>query len=73
MRSFHTPLTDIENLSRNRADLAAVRYADPGLLNDGYKTISYADYWNDIENAAKTWLSILSNAGVAKGSVVGLW
>lgn len=73
MRSFHTPLTVIENLSRNRGDLPAVRYADPGLLNNGYKTISYVDYWSDINNAAKIWLSILSKAGVAKGSVVGLW
>ncbi|KAG5661859.1 hypothetical protein KAF25_004098 [Fusarium avenaceum] len=73
MRSFHTPLTVIENLSRNRGDLPAVRYADAGLVNNGYKTISYAEYWNDIENAANLWLSILSKAGVAKGSVVGLW
>lgn len=73
MRSFHTPLTVIENLSRNRGDLPAVRYADPGLINNGYKTISYAEYWNDIENTAEIWLSILSKAGVTKGSVVGLW
>ncbi|KAM0192276.1 hypothetical protein ACHAPI_008451 [Fusarium lateritium] len=73
MRSFHTPLTVIENLAQKRGDLPAVRYADVDSVNDGYKTISYAEYWNDIENAAKIWLSTLSKAGIAKRSVVGLW
>ncbi|KAG5788297.1 hypothetical protein H9Q69_012643 [Fusarium xylarioides] len=72
MRTFHTPLTIIETLAKYRGDAAAVRYLLPDSSTE-YKTITYAEYCNDVENAAKTWLSVLSQAGIAKGAVVGIW
>jgi hypothetical protein len=72
MRTFHTPLTIIETLSKSRGDSAAVRYLLPESPTE-YKTITYAEYCNDVGNAAKTWLSALSQAGIARGAVVGIW
>ncbi|KAH7240027.1 uncharacterized protein BKA55DRAFT_576909 [Fusarium redolens] len=72
MRTFHTPLTIIETLSKSRGDSAAVRYLLPESSTE-YKTITYAEYCNDVGNAAKTWLSALSQAGIARGAVVGIW
>ncbi|KAF4943399.1 hypothetical protein FGADI_13442 [Fusarium gaditjirri] len=72
MRTFHTPLTIIETLAKSRGDAAAVRYLLPE-SSTGYKTITYAEYCNDVTNAAKIWLSVLSQAGIAKGAVVGIW
>ncbi|KAF5565365.1 4-hydroxybenzoate benzoate ligase [Fusarium napiforme] len=72
MRTFHTPLTIIETLAKSRGDTAAVRYLLPGSSTE-YKTITYAEYFNDVENAAKCWLSVLSQAGIAKGAVIGIW
>ncbi|KAF4337748.1 4-hydroxybenzoate benzoate ligase [Fusarium beomiforme] len=72
MRTFHTPLTIIETLSKARGDSAAVKYLLPESSTD-YKTITYAEFWNDIDNVAKIWASALSSAGIAKGAVVGIW
>ncbi|RKK12300.1 hypothetical protein BFJ66_g12925 [Fusarium oxysporum f. sp. cepae] len=72
MRTFHTPLTIIETLAKSRGDSAAVRYLLPESSTE-YKTITYAEYCDDVENAAKIWLSVLSQAGIAKGAVVGIW
>ncbi|KAF5966489.1 4-hydroxybenzoate benzoate ligase [Fusarium coicis] len=72
MRTFHTPLTIINTLAKSRGDAAAVRYLLPDSSTE-YKTITYAEYSNDIEIAAKTWLSVFSQAGVVKGAVVGIW
>ncbi|KAF5989013.1 hypothetical protein FBULB1_1168 [Fusarium bulbicola] len=72
MRTFHTPLTIIETLAKSRGDAAAVRYLLPESPTD-YITITYAEYCNDVEDAAKRWLYVLSQAGIAKGAVVGIW
>ncbi|KAF5569975.1 4-hydroxybenzoate benzoate ligase [Fusarium pseudoanthophilum] len=72
MRTFHSPLTIIETLAKSRGDAAAVRYLLPGSSTE-YKTITYAEYCNDVEDAAKAWLSVLSQAGIAKGAVIGIW
>ena len=69
MRTFHTPLSVIQSLAQSRGDSPAVRYAD----ESGYKTISYAEHWQNINDAAKNWTAELAQAGIAKGSVVGLW
>jgi acyl-CoA synthetase (AMP-forming)/AMP-acid ligase II len=69
MRTFHTPLSVIQSLAESRGDSPAVRYAD----ESGYKTISYTEYWQNINDAAKNWTAELSRADIAKGSVVGLW
>lgn len=72
MRTFHTPLTLIETLAKTHGDAAAVRYLLPDSSTE-YKTITYAEYRHDVENAARIWLSVLSQAGIAKGAVVGIW
>ncbi|RFN54376.1 4-hydroxybenzoate-- benzoate-- ligase [Fusarium flagelliforme] len=69
MRTFHTPLSVIQSLAQSRGDSPAVRYAD----QSGYQTISYTEYWQNINDAAKNWTAELSRADIAKGSVVGLW
>ncbi|KAF4502022.1 4-hydroxybenzoate-- benzoate-- ligase [Fusarium agapanthi] len=72
MRAFHTPLTIIETLAKSHGDAAAVRCLLPESLTE-YKTITYAGYCNDVDNAAKAWLFGLSQAGITKGAVVGIW
>lgn len=72
MRTFHTPLTIIETLAKTHGDAAAVRYLLPDSSTE-YKTITYAEYRNDVENVAKAWMSVLTQAGIAKGAVVGIW
>ncbi|KAF5630098.1 4-hydroxybenzoate benzoate ligase [Fusarium sp. NRRL 52700] len=59
-------------LAKSRGDAAAVRY----LLSESsteYKTVTYAEYCNDVEYMARAWLSVLSHASIAKGAVVGIW
>ena len=69
MRTFHTPLSIIQSLAKSRGDSPAVRYAD----ESGYKTISYAEHCQNVNDAAKHWTAELFKTGIAKGSVVGLW
>ncbi|KAF4435948.1 hypothetical protein F53441_13376 [Fusarium austroafricanum] len=72
MRTYYTFFTIIEAIAKSWGEAPAIRFLESDSTST-YKTISYAEYWNDIENAAKSWVSVLSEAGIAKGAVVGVW
>ena len=38
-----------------------------------WATISYAQFYQDVELYARYWSSVLSADGVAPGSIIGLW
>lgn len=73
MRTFHTPLSVIESLSQSQGDSPAIRHVNSKSINNEYETISYAKHWQNISIAAQNWIAELSQVGIAKGAVVGLW
>ena len=38
-----------------------------------WATVTYAQFYQDVELYARHWISVLSTDGVPPGSVVGLW
>ena len=38
-----------------------------------WATITYAQFYQDVELYARYWTSVLSADGVAPGSIIGLW
>ncbi|EKJ67667.1 hypothetical protein FPSE_12184 [Fusarium pseudograminearum CS3096] len=62
----------IESLSQSRGDSPAIRHVNSESINNEFETISYAKHWQNINIAAKNWVTELSQVGIAKGAVVGL-
>ncbi|CAF3456324.1 unnamed protein product [Fusarium graminearum] len=73
MRTFHTPLSVIESLSKSQGDSPAIRHVNSESVNNEFETVSYAKHWQNINIAAQKWIAELSQVGIAKGAVVGLW
>ncbi|RGP73120.1 4-hydroxybenzoate benzoate ligase [Fusarium longipes] len=73
MPTFHTPVSIIESLSQSHGNHPAIRRANSELKDDEFETISYAAHWQNINICAKKWSAELSQAGISKGAVVGLW
>ena len=38
-----------------------------------WATITYAQFYQDVQLYARYWISTLSTGGVAPGSIIGLW
>ncbi|CEI62071.1 hypothetical protein FVEN_g3104 [Fusarium venenatum] len=73
MRTFYTPVSIIESLSQSQGDSPAIRHVNSESINNEFETISYATHWQNINIAAKNWVAELSQAGITRGAVVGLW
>ncbi|KAL3601743.1 hypothetical protein FPOAC2_06017 [Fusarium poae] len=73
MRTFCTPLSVIESLSLSQGHSPAIRRVNSESLDNEFEAISYATHWQNINTAAKNWIAELSQLGIKRGAVVGLW
>ncbi|GJJ09119.1 hypothetical protein Clacol_003341 [Clathrus columnatus] len=62
-------LTAIEQASRTKPDNTAFKIP----FENGWKNISYKQFWNDVQRVGVYWSKMLVEQGVKEREVVGLW
>ena len=76
MPELQNHLSALKTASLTYPDRLAFRIAHKASDADtvaSWERISFQQFYQDVENAAKYWLSELSSRGLAPRSVVGLW
>ncbi|KAH9944105.1 acetyl-CoA synthetase-like protein [Epithele typhae] len=76
MTLFHTHLTVLEQTATRSPLAPAFRLPRLGPNSDKvleWDTVTYQQFWQDVETFARCWTRSLSADGVARRSVVGLW
>lgn len=76
MPPYRTHLTVLEHTATRCPDAPAFRVPRVDKDTDeilAWDTITYSQFWQDVEHFARHWTQKLEADGVARRSVVGLW
>ncbi|TFK99733.1 acetyl-CoA synthetase-like protein [Pterulicium gracile] len=73
--SFRSHLTVLEKTASLHPEASAFRLpvvgADGAILQ--WSSVSYQQFWEDVESTARHWLQELTSQSIYSGSVVGMW
>lgn len=71
MSSYQSHITVLQHSASSYPDASVFRV--PRLDQDGWSSISYRQFKDDVEFTARYWRQALESDGISEHSVVGLW
>jgi hypothetical protein len=73
--TLKTHLTSLEKSTAKHPSAAALKiphWAEDGVFC-GWKTITFSQFLNDVENTARYWANELLQRGIKERDIVGIW